>query len=412
MTESVTVRGGASGITARIDDLFTMARLVDAGLQAVLATHRELCAPNLTWPLAADNGRDPAGALRLRAAVGALIGPFGRLAAAEADLDRLADQLRFAATVYRAADDTVLESMLRGLGHTLYGGVLAFSGDYSGARRELFAGLPQTTDIAIGATAVLAQVVVRSVRDGHAVVHDLGPDETAQGHLAPRSLAGLVGMVAARDSGRHGEISVTFVHSAGAHRRVIVAIPGTKSWNPLPNHDVTSVGTDIRALAGHDTAYEEGIFTAMRAAGVRPDDDVMLVGHSEGGIVAVNAARDAARSQRFRITHVVTAGSPIGVIARQLPSSVQVLALENASDVVPHCDGADNPDRLNITTITVHDQRDGVSANHDLTGVYELAAAAADASHDASIRAFTSSAHGFLSGTTAGSHVYWITRGF
>jgi pimeloyl-ACP methyl ester carboxylesterase len=180
----------------------------------------------------------------------------------------------------------------------------------------------------------------------------------------------------------------------------------------VPNHDVTSVGTDIRALAGQRTAYEDGIFAALSAAGVGPDEEVMLVGHSEGGIVAVNAARDATRSGQFRVTHVVTAGSPIGKVVRTLPDSVQVLALENSADVVPHCDAADNPDRPNITTVTVDEQQYSIGGNHDLRESYEPAAADADASDNGSIRAFTDSAHGFLGGSPMQTHAYWITRGF
>ena len=71
-----------------------------------------------------------------------------------------------------------------------------------------------------------------------------------------------------------------------------------------------------------------------------PHTEVMLVGHSEGGIVAVDAARDAAASGRFRITHVVTAGSPVGDLAGELPTTVQLLALENTADVVPALDNA------------------------------------------------------------------------
>ena len=49
--------------------------------------------------------------------------------------------------------------------------------------------------------------------------------------------------------------------------------------------------------------------------------------------------------------------SPIGRISRDLPESVQVLALENSADVVPHCDAAENPDRPNITTVTADEQQ-------------------------------------------------------
>ena len=112
-------------------------------------------------------------------------------------------------------------------------------------------------------------------------------------------------------------------------------------------------------------------------AGVRPDEPVMLVGHSEGGIVAVNAACHAAASRDFDITHVDTAGAPIGDVARRLPATVRVLALEHDADLVPHLDGATNPDRPNITTVHMTEHLGGITDDHDLTESYEPEASAA-----------------------------------
>ena len=130
----------------------------------------------------------------------------------------------------------------------------------------------------------------------------------------------------------------------GAPRHVVVDIPGTKSWSlAAHNSDVTSIATNLRSLAGERTAYEEGIELAMRQAGVRPDDDVVLLGHSEGGMVAVNAATRFAQTGEFHVDRVITAGAPISATVDRIPRSVQVLALENAGDVVPHLDGQPNP---------------------------------------------------------------------
>jgi pimeloyl-ACP methyl ester carboxylesterase len=165
-------------------------------------------------------------------------------------------------------------------------------------------------------------------------------------------------------------------------------------------------------MAGLDTSYEEGIMRALTAAGVGPNTDVMLVGHSEGGIVAINVARDAVRSARFRVTHVVTAGAPIGKVSEQLPRSVQVLALENDDDVVPATDSADNPERPNITTVHTADEHDSIGGNHSLDETYLPEAQAADVSDNASIDAFLAGAGKFLTGVTARTHAYQITRGF
>jgi pimeloyl-ACP methyl ester carboxylesterase len=136
----------------------------------------------------------------------------------------------------------------------------------------------------------------------------------------------------------------------------------------------------------------------MTKAGVRPTDEVMLVGHSEGGMVAVTAAREAVRSKRFNVTHVVTAGSPISTDLKSLPKTVQVLALENHSDVVPQADGSTNPDQRNVTTVTGDVNDNSITDNHSIEDSYEHIADQADHSDNASIRHFLASASGFLTG--------------
>ncbi len=412
--DGISVTGGAGGITARLDDLTAMANLLRAGALSVADARAELTSPTLCWELTAEPGL--LGSADLQLTLAALAGPFGALAQAEAHLDTFAARLRFVAQVYQHADDSVLGSITSAIGHAAWSiGLsigLASGGNDARAGLQLFDAGPNLANLAAAITRPLDKPAAEVVADGQPVLHDLGPDDSSTGLTPPRTIADLIQALAWRNGGRHGEISVALVTGGDGTRRAIVDIPGTKSWNPLPNHDVTSVGTDVRALAGDETSYEEGVFAALAAAGVTRDDQVMLVGHSEGGIVAVNAARDAVRSGRFRVTHVVTAGSPVGSVARQLPDSVQLLALENSADIVPECDGAANPDRPNITTVVGREQQYSVSGNHDLVESYEPIAAAADESHNASVDAFTRSAARFLDGSSLQTHAYWVTRGF
>jgi pimeloyl-ACP methyl ester carboxylesterase len=311
---------------------------------------------------------------------------------------------------YHGAEDTVLSSVTHAVGHAAAGFARIAGGDYGGGGREMFSALPGLADAAMSSGGWLDGPLAEVVPDGHPVLHDMGDDPWDFLRSPPRDLADLLSELAFRNGGRAGEVSVCLVRGADGARRAIVDIPGTKSWNPVPNHDITSVGTDASALDGRETAYEDGVFMALDAAGVGRQDEVMLVGHSEGGIVAVNAARHA--GSRFRITHVVTAGSPIGRLVGRVPGTVQVLALENAADLVPHLDGAVNPDRPNVTTVTVDDQRGSVGADHDLMDTYQPAAAAADRSHNASVDSFVRTARGFLSGDAIRTHAYRITRAF
>ena len=98
---------------------------------------------------------------------------------------------------------------------------------------------------------------------------------------------------------------------------------------------------------------QRGIAEALALAGASAGDPVMLVGHSQGGMVAAQAAADSASGAfAYNVIHVLTAGSPIGLA--DVPDDVQVLALENNNDVVPHLDSTDNPRSPNVTSVTVY----------------------------------------------------------
>jgi pimeloyl-ACP methyl ester carboxylesterase len=148
----------------------------------------------------------------------------------------------------------------------------------------------------------------------------------------------------------------------------------------------------------------------MHQAGVRRDDPVLLVGHSEGGMVAVEAARDALATGQFAVTHVVTAGSPIGRTVGALPRSVQVLALENSRDLVPHLDGTANPDEPNITTVSGTHGNGGVVDDHAIDSTYLPLAIDAEDSRNVSIRAFLSSARDYFRGVAVRTCAFQIVR--
>ncbi len=159
------------------------------------------------------------------------------------------------------------------------------------------------------------------------------------------------------------------------------------------------MGSNLNLIAGDDTAYADAIQQAMQAAGVGPDDPVMLVGHSQGGMQAAALAGDP--DFDYNVTNVVTAGSPVATSG--VPDDVTVLSLENTGDLVPLLDGEQNPDSAHHTTVQadVHSGSFGAAdgQNHSLS-TYGLIADAADASGDPSVAAVleTMHANGFLAG--------------
>jgi len=130
----------------------------------------------------------------------------------------------------------------------------------------------------------------------------------------------------------------------------VVAIPGTQLLNPGSVYNMTSnyqlMDDDPAVRAEADSA--RAVMEAMRQAGIGPDDDVVLVGHSQGGIIAATVA--AATVGTYQVRHVVTAGSPVA--GHLLPPGITATHVEAREEGVSGVDGAENratPDQVTVT---------------------------------------------------------------
>jgi len=129
---------------------------------------------------------------------------------------------------------------------------------------------------------------------------------------------------------RPGEVEVTPVRGADGTVRYLVLLRGME---PSLNPTLNTPGQAVKSSRGAD-AHTRAVAAAMRRAGVPPGAELMLAGHSQGGITAMNLAAAGG----YRVTHVVTAGSPI---ANKRAGRARVLALEHQGDLVPDLDGAE-----------------------------------------------------------------------
>lgn len=115
--------------------------------------------------------------------------------------------------------------------------------------------------------------------------------------------------------------------------------------------DMTS---NVEAMAARDAGSQRAAIEAMRQAGIEADDQVILVGHSQGGLVAARIAQ----SQQFRVTELVTVGAPIHKV--DVPASTRVLAIEHREDVIPMLSGIAAAGTL-ATTLTVRRSVAGIA---------------------------------------------------
>jgi hypothetical protein len=227
----------------------------------------------------------------------------------------------------------------------------------------------------------------------------------AEPGVPSRSLADVVsGIAACYPQARTGTeaVRVQRIRDANGRRAWVVEIPGTRSWSPVPGRDPFDLTADVSSMAGRPSAAERTVTEALTLAGARRDEPVLLAGHSLGGMLAAGLAADPAFRARFRVTHVLTAGSPIAEYP--IPPSVRVLSLEHADDIVPALDGRPNPDRAGWVTVSQRIEPGALTADPHLThGVegYRATAALVDASDDPSLVTWRAGLAPFLPGPGA-----------
>jgi hypothetical protein len=433
------VSGGAGGVEARFEDLAAMGDLTDdvAGetLGIAMGCQRYLVEPNVI----ASALLDPIGAARFEAAMlGALDGPTG-LTATSAAIGLRGVTLQATSAAYQQVDELNAKALdairwLEGAAVTSSPAAAALTAlgvggpiaadvylNYDGDWQRYLVEHPGMVDQLIGMSpgmlsslglptdlATLMDLTAAAYPDGEPTLTDGGVDADWS-RTPPHGIGDIVDGLDHRNT-TDSNIDVRKVVGPDGKVAYIVDIPGTKVWN-LPGGDQGSAndfGTNIDAMAGNETVLQKGVEDAMRRAGIGPNDPVMLVGHSQGGMVAARAANDFVVAGEFNVTHVVTAGSPIGRMP--IPDNVQVLSMENSGDIVPHLDAAENPASDNRTTVKFDNQSGTVGGNHAITGNYADAAHQLDSSTDPSVQRFRDSASVFTGGTSVETHQYKVER--
>ena len=434
---AIAVSGGSDSIAADFEQLAGFASVLEGATGAIIGSLRVL-ARCLTEPAMVSAAvLDPAGAAQVVALAGvATAGAAATLAGCRS----VAVGLRLAAGGYRAADELdrrLAPLVAAGLGlppalAPLAGplrlpGAPGGSGSLGGSGLQArLTGDPDLADLAVqlatfagtgglplpAATAGLAGLLGSRFTDGTAMVSTRPGLPTGDDTGPPRGTADLIRALALRGAHNDGGGAVDIrILDGPAGRRAIVDITGTTVWNFDPRRatpQVSDLGTNLRTLANRSSVFERGVLQALRQAGVRPGEPIMLVGHSQGGMVAARLAGQLRREAGFTVTHLVTAGSPIGLAP--VPGSVSVLSLQNTGDLVPELDGADNPRRGNWITVRTARGDSSVFGKHSVQA-YLAGAGDLDASADESLVQWRRSAAGFLTADRVRTQVFEIRRG-
>lgn len=257
---------------------------------------------------------------------------------------------------------------------------------------------------------------------------DLSLTESVDGHPPLREPSSLDEILRSTTDAYQvdGTVRITTVTQPDGTTAYIVNTPGTESWSPNAGDNPLDLTGNLAAMSEQPSAAMEAVTAAMEAAGIPPDAPVLLVGHSQGGIINTALISDPAFTDRFNVTHSVTYGSPVDTF--DTDQSVQQLNIQHESDLVPMLDLGDasyvpgnpfpvpNPEQAangngpSATTVTLPNPGAWYdpAANHDHSSYADSVAA----SDDPAIAAYEASLSAFLAqqGTEVSGSDYEVVR--
>ncbi|MFJ7263004.1 hypothetical protein ACIQV2_22910 [Streptomyces globosus] len=137
--------------------------------------------------------------------------------------------------------------------------------------------------------------------------------------------------------GNHGLVLLRRIACTDGAVRHVLLLPGT-SFGLVSNSTPQDLVGAFDGCLRTDTTYTRAAKKLLKRAGVPAGSQLMMVGHSLGGLTAMNLAADLDVASEYRITHVVTLGSPIDN-KRPADHTTRVVSLVNKHDVIPTLDG-------------------------------------------------------------------------
>lgn len=142
------------------------------------------------------------------------------------------------------------------------------------------------------------------------------------------------------ETGWRSPLASAFMRLRGCRPRWIVEIAGTDHLSlpttTNPADPEANIRESLGLVSNQRRGVERAVLDAMEAYDITTDEerageDVLLIGHSQGAMVAMALA--AAEETPFPVRAVVSAGGPIGRMAT--PPRTRVLALRHLQDPIP-----------------------------------------------------------------------------
>ena len=199
----------------------------------------------------------------------------------------------------------------------------------------------------------------------------------------PRSITNMLDRLWDLSSKKEPTVGIDLFDNPTGNKTAVVYIPGTQTIGFGQGANPLDMASNIQAMsASGEAASEKAVLLAIKQAGISPKDEVILVGHSQGGMVAGNLA---AYPTGFIAAGVVAFGAPLAHIKNL---KAPVMAVEHVNDPVPNLSGKANPLKKNWVTvqrISEKPESNALMFSHSLKS-YRNTATAIDSSTDGGIK--------------------------
>ena len=216
--------------------------------------------------------------------------------------------------------------------------------------------------------------------------------EPARIESPPKTIAAL----AHRLNNRSGHIRIEGYETSSG-RVLFMYLPGTSNWLPFGNGKAFDLKSNLELIGGEENSNSSrAAHAALSAYGARTQDRIVLVGYSQGGLLAASIAE-----QNSNVVGLVTIGAPVAT--SQLPANLPTLSIEHSNDVVPALAGETNPLTKNWVTASRHidiEIGETVLKAHEISS-YSETAGLVDRSNDAGIVRIREEILGQLKGARA-----------
>lgn len=223
-----------------------------------------------------------------------------------------------------------------------------------------------------------------------------------------------------------GSVGVVRIQRPDGTSAWVVHLPGTEDWSTLDSSNPFDMEGNLEGLtaarqeefAQQEVLVQELIKEALQSAGAQPGEEVVLTGHSGGGIHAAAAAASPAFLADVNVKMIVIAGSPARNMA--VGNGITVLELENEDDIVTAADFGPTAPSKNWVTVTSHRPSvpggavEVVGQAHSLDN-YMVDAAELDGSSDPALQASQETLRNILGvsagGAAAMAGTKWVYQG-